>query len=303
MTGPTATRTPDDDTDPVARFRRYVTSGRTIFAPGAQDCFTAKLAEAAGHRAVYMGGFATSAAIYGKPDVGLLTATEMIAHARNIVEAVSVPVFADADNGHGNPLNVRRMIADYERAGVAGVHIEDQVSPKKCGNLPGRHVVPVAEMVEKIKAAVDVRRNADFVIAVRSDAWHEEGTDALIERGQAYVEAGADVLWPLLYNCADRAEIARVGRAFDIPLMGSLVNYSETAFIDLDEWAALGFTVIISPFGALQAAAPVMLALFAEMRETGSLKGWADRLMPFDDVTDMLGLPEIRDLEARYGIA
>ena len=293
----------DSTDDRVARFRRYVESGATIFAPGAQDCFTAKLAEAAGHRAVYMGGFATSAAIYGKPDVGLLTATEMIAHARNIVEAVTVPVFADADNGHGNPLNVRRMIRDYEHAGVAGVHIEDQVSPKKCGNLPGRHVVPVAEMVEKIKAAVDARHNEAFVIAVRSDAWHEEGTDALIERGLAYAEAGADVLWPLLYNCADRSELARVGRAFDIPLMASLVNYSETAFIDLDEWADLGFTVIISPFGALQAAAPVMLALLTEMRETGSLKGWADRLMPFDAVTDVLGLPEIREFEARYGIS
>ncbi len=293
----------EDTADPISRFRAYISSGATIFAPGAQDCFTAKLAEAAGHRAVYMGGFATSAAVYGKPDVGLITITEMISHARNIVEAVSVPVFADADNGHGNPLNVRRTIRDYERAGVAGVHIEDQMSPKKCGNLPGRHVVPVAEMVEKIKAAVDARRNADFVIAVRSDSYHEEGINALIERGQAYAEAGADVFWPLLYNCGDRVEMARVGKSFDIPLMASLVNYSAAAFIDLDEWASLGFTVIISPFGALQAAAPVMLALLTEMRETGSLKGWADRLMAFDDVTDLLGLPEIRDLEARYGIS
>ena len=227
----------------------------------------------------------------------------MLAHARNIVEAVAIPVFADADNGHGNPLNVRRTIRDYERTGVAGIHMEDQISPKKCGNLPDRHVVAVEEMVEKIKAAVDARVNGDFVIAVRSDSYHDHGLNELLDRGHAYVEAGADVFWPLLYNCTDRAEMARVGAAFEIPLMASLVNYSATAFIDLDEWAAMGFRVVISPFGALQAAAPAILALMTEMRETGSLKGWADRLMAFDDVTDLLGLPAVRELEAKYGIS
>lgn len=288
--------------NPVSQFRQLIASGEPVFAPGAHDCVTAKLAEKAGHQAVYMGGFATSAAIYGKPDVGLITITEMLAHARNIVESVSIPVFADADNGHGNPLNVRRTIRDYERVGVAGVHIEDQVSPKKCGNLPDRHVVAAEEMIEKIKAAVDARVNEEFVIAVRSDSYHDHGLNELLDRGHAYIEAGADVLWPLLYNCTDRAEMARVGAAFDIPLMASLVNYSATAFIDLDEWAAMGFTVVISPFGAMQAAAPVILALLTEMRERGSLKGWADRLMAFDDVTDLLGLPDIRELERRYGI-
>jgi 2,3-dimethylmalate lyase len=287
---------------PVKRFRQYITNRQMVFAPGVHDCVTARIAEQVGHNVIYMGGFATSAAIYGKPDVGLVTITEMIAHARNIVNAVSVPVFADADTGHGNPINVRRTIQDYERAGVAGVHIEDQTHPKKCGNMPDRHVITVREMVEKIKAAVDARVNPDFVVAVRSDAYLDCGLNELIDRGHAYAEAGADVFWPLMYNCKSRDEIVRVGKALEIPLMGSLVNYSETAFIDLAEWEQMGYRVVISPFGALQAMAPVVRALMQEMKTRGSLKGWSDRLIAFDDLTDILGLPDVKALERKHGI-
>lgn len=289
--------------NPVKRFRQYISNRETVFAPGVHDCVTAKIAEQVGHKAIYMGGFATSAAIYGKPDVGLVTITEMINHARNIAGSVSVPVFADADTGHGNPINVRRTIQEYEKAGVAGVHMEDQTHPKKCGNMPDRHVITVREMVEKIKAAVDARVNGDFVIAVRSDAYLDLGLSELIDRGHAYAEAGADVFWPLMYNCKSRDEIVRVGKAFDIPLMGSLVNYSATAYIDVAEWAGMGYRVIISPFGALQAAAPVILAVMREMQERGSLKQWKDRLIAFDDLTDILGLPEIKALERKHGIS
>jgi 2-methylisocitrate lyase-like PEP mutase family enzyme len=288
--------------DAVKRFRQYITSPEGVFAPGVQDCLTARIAEKAGHKAVYMGGFATSAAVYGKPDVGLITITEMLTHARNVVGSVNVPVFADADTGHGNPLNVRRTIQEYEKAGVAGVHMEDQTHPKKCGNMPDRHVVSVTEMVEKIHAAVDARVNDDFVIAIRSDSYLDRGLNELLDRGHAYIEAGADVFWPLLYNCTSRDEMKKVGASFETPLMGSLVNYSATAFIDLAEWADMGFRVIISPFGALQAAAPVIMALMKEMKETGSLKRVADRLIAFDDLTDLLGLPEIKALEKKHGI-
>lgn len=286
----------------VKRFREYIKNKEVLFAPGVHDCVTAKIAEKVGHQAIYMGGFATSAAIYGKPDVGLVTITEMLAHARNIAGSVNIPVFADADTGHGNPINVRRTIQEYEKAGVAGVHMEDQTHPKKCGNMPDRHVVPIREMVEKIHAAVDARVNADFVIAVRSDSYLDCGLNELLDRGHAYAEAGADVFWPLLYNCKSRDEMKKVGASFNIPLMASLVNYSATAYIDVPEYAAMGYRVIISPFGALQAAAPVIMALMKEMKETGSLKRYADRLMAFDDLTDLLGLPEIKALERKHGI-
>ena len=284
------------------RFRQYIAGGEPLFAPGVHDCVTARIAEQVGYKVIYMGGFATSGAIYGKPDVGLLTLTEMIAHARNIVGSVSIPVFADADTGHGNPINVRRTIQEYEKAGVAGVHIEDQTHPKKCGNLPDRHVIAAREMVEKVKAAVDARVNDDFVVAVRSDSYLDCGLNELIDRGHAYAEAGADVFWPLLYNCKSREEMIRVGKSFDIPLMASLVNYSETAFIDIQEWAEMGFRVVISPFGALQIAAPVIQAFLREVKETGSLKGSANRLMAFDTVTDILGLADIKVLERKHGI-
>jgi 2-methylisocitrate lyase-like PEP mutase family enzyme len=197
---------------------------------------------------------------------------------------------------------VRRTIQEYEKAGVAGVHMEDQTHPKKCGNMPDRHVVAITEMVEKIHAAVDARVNDDFVVAIRSDSYLDCGLNELLDRGHAYIEAGADVFWPLLYNCTSREEIKEVGASFKTPLMGSLVNYSATAFIDLAEWADMGFRVIISPFGALQAAAPVVMALMKEMKETGSLKRFADRLMAFDDLTDILGLPEIKAIEKKHGI-
>jgi 2-methylisocitrate lyase-like PEP mutase family enzyme len=286
----------------VKRFREYIKNKEVVFAPGAHDCVTAKIAEKVGHKAVYMGGFGTSAAIYGKPDVGLVTITEMLAHARNITASVNIPVFADADTGHGNPINVRRTIQEYERAGVAGVHMEDQTHPKKCGNMPDRHVVATQEMVEKIKAAVDARVNQDFVIAIRSDSYLDSGLNELLDRGHAYVEAGADVFWPLLYNCKSVDEMKKIGRSFDIPLMATLTNYSASAYMTVGEFVDMGYRLIISPFAALSVAAPIVMALMKEMKETGSLKAYSDRLMPFDELTDLLGLPEVKALERKHGI-
>ena len=289
--------------DLVKQFRSYIDNGEFLFAPGVHDCVTAKIAEKVGHKAVYMGGFGTSAAIYGKPDVGLVTITEMISHARNIVNSVNLPVFADADTGHGNPLNVRRTVQEYERVGVAGIQMEDQTHPKKCGNMPQRHVISINEMVEKIKAAVDARKNQDLVIAIRSDAYIDSGINELIDRGHAYIEAGADVFWPLLYDCKGVHEIRKVTSSFNnFPLMATLTNYSATAYLTLDEFKEMGFRVVISPFAALSIAAPIIMSLMQEMKDTGSLKSFSDKLMPFDDLTDLLGLPEIKKLEHKYGI-
>ena len=179
----------------TTRLRALLARPGCIVAPGVADGLAARLVAMGGFDAVYMTGFGTSITRLGMPDVGLLTATEMIDNASRIVDASELPVIADADTGYGNPINTRRTIRDYEKAGVAGVHIEDQSWPKRCGHLAGKKVIPVGEMVAKIKAACDARRDADFVIITRTDAIAVEGIDAAIERGERYREAGADMLF------------------------------------------------------------------------------------------------------------
>lgn len=234
--------------NPVEMFRRMLTNNEVIVAPGVYDCVSAKIAEKLGFPALYMGSFITNAAIYGKPDVGLINATEMVSYARNITGSVQIPVLADADTGYGNFLNVIRTVQEYEKAGLAGLHIEDQDFPKKCGHLPGRHVIPTADMVAKIKAAVDARVNQDFAIIARSDSYAEYGIDGIIERGQAYVEAGADAFFPILYTSKNLTEeMKKVRSSFDVPLMFTLTHYGEVAFMTVQEVAGMGYRLLVSP--------------------------------------------------------
>jgi 2-methylisocitrate lyase-like PEP mutase family enzyme len=285
------------------KFRRMLANHEVIVAPGVYDCVSAKISEKVGFPAVYMGSFITNAAIYGKPDVGLITSTEMISYARNITGSVEVPVLADADTGYGNPLNVIRTVQEYEKAGVAGLHIEDQGFPKKCGHMPGRCVIPTEDMVAKIKAAVDARVNDDFVIVARSDSYSEYGIDELIERGQAYIEAGADAFFPILYTSKNlKEEMKRVRSSFDVPLMFTLTHYGEVSFMTVQEVVEMGYRLLVSPWGALAFASHAVMEFMKELKDTGSVKGFADRMISFDDFTDILGLPEINALESKYGV-
>ena len=195
-----------------ARLRALLDSGQTIVAPGAFDPLSARLVEEAGFPAVYMTGFGTSAALIGRPDVGLLTMTEMAGNAGRIAACVDVPVIADADTGYGNPLNVIRTVGAYEAAGVAGIHIEDQVAPKKCGHLEGKLVIPAEEMAEKVRAAVEARTQPEFVIIARTDARAVEGLERSLQRGRMYREAGADVLF--IEALTSEAEAEEAVRAF-----------------------------------------------------------------------------------------
>lgn len=290
---------------PVKKFRQMLTKKEVIVAPGVYDCVSAKVAEKVGLRAVYMGGFGVAGSLVGKPDLGLITGLEMIDHARRITSAVDIPVFADADTGYGNVLNVRRTVQEYERAGVAGIHIEDQIFPKKCGNMPGRHVIPTQEMLAKIRAAVDARVNEDFVIIIRSDSYLENDINELIDRGQAYLEAGADGLWPLLYQCKSVEEMKKVGSSFgpDVPLMFTLTHYGAVAYMSVQQAVEMGYRLIVSTWTPLAVVTYSLMEIMKEMKEKGSIKGFADRMIPFDDFTDLVGLPEANALESQYGIS
>ncbi len=293
----------EESMNALRKFRQMLLNREVIVAPGVYDCVSAKIAERIGFPAVYMGSFITSASIYGKPDVGLLSLAEMVSYARNLTGSVGIPVLADADTGYGNPINVMRTVQEYEKAGVVGIHFEDQGFPKKCGHLPGRHVIPPGDMVAKIKAAADARVNGDFVIVARTDSYAEGGLDEVIERGQAYVEAGADAFFPILYTSKSlREEMKKVRKCFDVPLMFTLTHYGAASFMTVQEVAEMGYRLLVSPWGALAFASHAVTEFMRTLKETGSVKGFADRMIPFDDFTDILGLPEINALESKYGV-
>ncbi|MEA2657352.1 MAG: 2,3-dimethylmalate lyase, partial [Chloroflexota bacterium] len=208
---------------PQSRLRELIGSSAPVLAPGCYDALSARLVEEAGFPAAYMTGFGTSAGYLGRPDVGLMTMAEMVDNARRIVDSVDIPVIADADTGYGNAINVIRTVQAYERAGVAAIHIEDQVAPKKCGHMDGKQVISPEEMAAKIRAASDARSSPDFLLIARTDARAVEGLDAAIERARLYREAGADILF--IEAPQSEAEIRAVSFAF--PKVPLLFNYAE----------------------------------------------------------------------------
>ena len=281
--------------------RSLLAGPEPILAPGAYDALSARLVEEAGFPAVYMTGFGSSASLLGRPDAGLLTLSEMVNNAARIVEAVELPVIADADTGYGNALNVIRTVAGYERAGVSAIHIEDQVAPKRCGHMEGKRVVSAAEMVEKIHAAVEARRSPEFLIIARTDARAVEGLEAALRRARAYREAGADVLFVEAPQTDD--EVAAVARAF--PGVTLLFNWLEgggkSPPVPLARLRELGFRIIIFPLGALLAAAKAVRGLLATIRREGTPASASGNMLSFQEFNRLVGLDEIRDLERRYG--
>jgi 2-methylisocitrate lyase-like PEP mutase family enzyme len=283
----------------AARLRTLLDSGRTIVAPGAFDPLSARLVEEAGFPAVYMTGFGTSAAHIGRPDVGLLTMTEMADNAGRIAACVDIPVIADADTGYGNPLNVIRTVGAYEAAGVAGIHIEDQVAPKKCGHLDGKLVIPAEEMAEKVRAAVEARTQSEFVIIARTDARAVEGLERSLQRARLYREAGADVLF--IEALASEAEAEEAARAFPgVPLLFNWAEGGKTPPISLDRVKELGYRIVIFPISTLLAATAAMRRILQEITRAGTPAAALSELPTFAEFVDFIGLPQVREAEQRY---
>jgi 2-methylisocitrate lyase-like PEP mutase family enzyme len=282
-----------------ARLRELLNSGQTVVAPGAFDPLAARLVEEAGFAAVYMTGFGTSAALLGRPDVGLLTMTEMADSAGRIAACVDIPLIADADTGYGNPLNVIRTVGAYEAAGVAGLHIEDQVAPKKCGHMEGKLVIGADEMAQKVRAAVDARTDPDFVIIARTDARAVEGLDSALDRARRYRDAGADVLF--IEALVSEAEIEAAAAAFpDVPLLFNWAEGGKTPPVSLDRLTELGYRIVIFPIGTLLAATAAMRRILKEIAAAGTPASLLGELPTFGEFTDFIGLPEVRGVEQRY---
>jgi methylisocitrate lyase len=231
--------------------RAGLASGRLLRMPGAFSPLVARLVEELGFDGAYVSG-AVVAADLGLPDVGLTTMTEVAQRARQIASATSLPVLADADTGFGEPLNAARTVAELDDLGLAGCHLEDQVNPKRCGHLDGKEVVPTLDMVRRLQAAVAARRDPGFLVVARSDARAVEGLDALLERARAYVDAGADMLFP--EALADEREFEAVRRAVDVPLLANMTEFGKSKLLDAATLTDLGVNLVIYPVTGLRLA-------------------------------------------------
>lgn len=281
------------------KIRELFASKKTIVAPGAHDMLTARIIGSLGFDAVYMTGYGQSASHLGKPDVGLMTMSEMVARAANMVECCGVPVIADADTGFGNAVNVMRTVREYEKAGVAVIQLEDQVMPKKCGHMVGREVIPMEEMVGKIKAAVDARVDPNFMIMARTDARTVFGIDAAVERAQAYRDAGADILFVESPESED--EMRRINEALPGCLtLANMVEGGRTPLVKNADLSALGYNLIIYPTASTYVTTKAMKDLWEAMRRDDTTANLIDTMIPFPQFNEIMGLPEIRKIEANY---
>jgi 2-methylisocitrate lyase-like PEP mutase family enzyme len=282
-----------------ARLRELLAGHDPIVAPGAYDALSARLVEAAGFPAVYMTGFGVTASLVGRPDVGLLTMTEMVQTAARIRSAVDVPVIADADTGYGNALNVIRTVREYEAAGVAGIHIEDQVAPKRCGHMEGKQVVPADTMADRIAAAVAARTDPDFLLIARTDARAVEGFAAAVDRAKRYRDAGADMLF--VEALRTDAEIEQVATTFDdVPLLFNWAEGGRTPPTTFDRLRELGFRLVICPISALLAATRAVRAVVDRIAADGTPFEAVKELPAFEDFTTFVGLPEVDEIAGRF---
>src|SRR5437667_1633120 len=282
---------------PRQRLRALIARQGYTMAPGAYDTLTARLVEQAGFDAVYLTGGGYSRA-NGYPDLGLLTLSENVRFIGLTVEAVGIPVIADADTGYGNAINVIRTVREYEKSGVAAFHIEDQVSPKKCGHYEGKEVIPKAEMVGKIKAAVDTRRDADLVIIARSDARAIEGLAAAIDRVNAYLDAGADVGFVEAPQSVEELRI--VGREVKGPSLVNVFAGGKTPMIGAQELEAMGFRLGIYPSQTHRAAIRAAQRVLVAMKRDGDTRAIETELATFQEREDAVGTANWRALEDKY---
>ncbi|HWD03826.1 MAG TPA: oxaloacetate decarboxylase [Amycolatopsis sp.] len=285
---------------PRKRLRELLAAAIPLVAPGAYDALSARLVEQAGFDAVYMTGFGTTASLIGRPDVGLLSGAEMVDNATRIGSAVDVPVIADADTGYGNAINVIRTVRAYEQAGVAAIHLEDQVMPKKCGHMAGKAVISREEMTGKIAAAAAARRDPDFVLIARTDAAAVHGLDDAIGRAKAYADAGADVLFVEAPTSEESIERVASQLRDVAPLVFNWAEGGRTPPLPLSRIEELGFSLVLYPIGTLLAATASIRSLLEVVRRDGTPAAALPDVPTFEEFTTLIGLPEVRELEQRF---
>jgi methylisocitrate lyase len=278
--------------------KKLILDPEILVMPGAHDALSARIIEQVGFKAVSLGGAGYSICSLGKPDVGLVTLTEMATYIRNITEAVEVPVFADGNTGHGNVTNVIRTTREFEKAGVAGFFIEDQVAPKRCGHREGKKVIPTKEMIAKIKAALDTRVDEDLVIMARTDALAIYGMEEAIERANKYREAGADLI--LLDALTTKEEMIRLNREVNAPTMTTQIEGGRTPICTTKELEEMGFNTVAYPGSGFFVAAWAIKKVMEEIYHKGTTSAFLDHMILFNGVDEIVGLDKVREVEAYY---
>lgn len=282
----------------TALLKKLIEDEEILMIPVAHDALCAKIAEQSGFKAVFTAGYANSAALLGKPDVSLLTLTEMVDAASRIVDAVDIPVFADGDTGHGNVTNVIRTVNLFEKAEVAGLFIEDQVNPKRCGHLAGKQVVSPEEMVSKLRAALDARSDPDFVIMARTDALAVNGIDDAIHRAKLYREAGADLIFVEAPESVE--QMRRIISEVKAPHMANMLPGGKTPMLTAKELQEIGYSVVAYATACTYTITKAVRDLFETLYRTGTTAGLEDRMVKFDEFNRLVGLEEIRRKEEEY---
>lgn len=283
---------------PAQRIRDLLTEDRPLVLGGVYDGLTARLAGEAGFEVLFMGGFSVAATLLGEPDFGYLTQTEMADTARRVCRLTPQPVLVDADTGYGNPLNVLRTVELYHAAGAAGLFLEDQVWPKRCGHMRGKQVVGRDEWLAKLRAVVSERERRDLFLVARTDARATLGLDEAIARGQAARDVGADAVF--IEAPESVAELERIARAIPGPKVANMVEGGRTPLLSPAELHDLGFDLIVTPLAALLAAARAIRDTYAELRRTGTMRGALDRLLTFEEFNRLIDLDRHYALEERF---
>ena len=271
---------------------------KIIVLPGVFDALSAKIAEYVGFEAIFQTGYGSSAALLGMPDFGLLNSGETVDNATRIIRAVRVPVLVDADTGYGNPLNVWRLVRDLESLGAAGIFLEDQVWPKRCGHMVGKDVIPKDEYIPKLRAALEARQSKDFIIVARTDARAPIGLEEAIERGKAYRKAGADIIFVEAPRSVE--ELKKVADEIDAPLVANMIEDGVTPNLSASELLKLGYQIAVFPLSAIYSATFAMRQVLTELRNTGTTKDARNIMVTFKDFNEFMNLDHFVDLERRY---
>ena len=282
---------------PALQLKQLLSSGRIVQAPGAYDALSARLVERAGFEAVYMTGFGATASRLGQPDIGLLTQTEMTGHARDMVRAVSVPVIADADTGYGGPSNIERTVHEYLQAGVAAIHLEDQLAPKRCGQMAGIKLIDARENERRLRCALAARGDAPLLVIGRTDALPAAGIDEAVARARRYQDAGVDLVF--VDGIKRIAEVEAVARAVPGPKVVSIVDGNETVALTAADLQAMGFSIVFYAVTALFSAARAVEQAMHTLRERGTP---ADvPAMSYADFSGVVDLPHHQHLDENFG--
>lgn len=269
-----------------------------IVLPGVFDALSAKVAENAGFEAMFQTGYGSAASLLGMPDFGFLNAGENIENARRIIRSVSLPVIIDVDTGYGNPLSVWKIVNDLVAYGAAGIFLEDQIWPKRCGHMRGKDVIGVDEYIQKLRAAVTASENKNFVIVARTDARAPLGFDEAIERGRLYRKEGADVVFVEAPQSED--ELREIPKKIDAPLLANMIENGVTPTFSADELKSMGYSMVVFPLSGLYGAAYAMKKIFSQLKRTGSTKDSKHMMLDFNEFNDLVELPRFMQMEKKY---